>query len=340
MKRTTIHDVAEAAGVSLQTVSRVINNRPDVALETRQRVLETIDTLGYQPSEVARSLATQRTNLLGLVTIDYEDYFYAGVSSGVQGEAHQNGYMLVITSIERDLRLEMGYVQRLRAQRVDGLIIIRDTIMLSEFPAGSGLPDIEMPVVLACMKFPEDKVPFVDIDNQDGARQVGEHFLKYGHHRFAMITAPSKYQVSLERSKGFLAAIESAGITIDPRLVVEGDWHIQGGYQAARQLLSGGHGFTALFVHNDNMAIGAIQALREAGLRVPEDVSVAGFDDLPISAHLDPPLTSVWQPRHELGATLVRLLLDQINQAKKDQPENIHLKPRLIPRATVQISSS
>jgi LacI family transcriptional regulator len=336
MKRVTIHDVAAGAGVSYQTVSRVLNHRPDVADETRQRVNQIIQELGYQPSAIARGLVTQRSHLLGLVTIDYEDYFYSGVCNGVQEEAHAHGYMLIIVSTCRDNSFEIGYIQQLIRHGVDGIVLVRDTIQqsyLASFqPIYSGLP-----LVLACFRHPGEISAVVDIDNEDGGRQVANLFLRNGHYQVAMITAPSHYDVTSKRSGGFLSAYREAGIELDPELIVEGDWHYDGGYRAAKALLSSNKQFTAVFAHNDSMAIGALRVFREAGLRVPEDISLVGYDDLPVSGQLDPPLTSVWQPRHETGAEAVRLLIGQINEKQAGRTGSIQLKPKLVERQTVQM---
>ncbi len=195
MKRITIHDVAAGAGVSYQTVSRVLNHRPDVADDTRQRVTRVIQELGYQPSAIARGLVTQRTHLLGLVTIDYEDYFYAGVCNGVQDEAHAHGYMLMIVSTCRDQTLESGYIQQLLRHGVDGIVLLRDTLLEPEGSQSQPL-DPGLPLVLACFRHPDEQNVMVDIDNEDGGSQVATHFIMNGHRQVAMITAPSYYDVT------------------------------------------------------------------------------------------------------------------------------------------------
>ncbi len=335
MKRITIHDVAAGAGVSYQTVSRVLNHRPDVADDTRQRVTRVIQELGYQPSAIARGLVTQRTHLLGLVTIDYEDYFYAGVCNGVQDEAHAHGYMLMIVSTCRDQTLESGYIQQLLRHGVDGIVLLRDTLLEPEGSESQSL-DPGLPLVLACFRHPDEQNVMVDIDNEDGGSQVATHFILNGHRQVAMITAPSYYDVTQKRTRGFLSVFREAGIDLTPDLIVEGDWHFDGGYRAAQLLLSKNRPFSAVFAHNDSMAIGALRAFREAGYKVPEDISLVGYDDLPVSGQLEPPLTSVWQPRHETGAQAVRLLLAQINEKQAARTGSIQLKPRLVERSTVQ----
>lgn len=334
-KRVTIHDVAETAGVSYQTVSRVLNNRPDVAESTRQRVLQAIDEMGYRPSAVARSLATQRTHLLGLVTIDYEDPFYAGVASGVQNEVQKFGWMLVITSNARNRALEQEYVRRLRERQVEGLVVIRDSFLKPEIDLQEPLEDVDIPLVVVCQSYLSGNFACLDIDNIEGAWQVTRHLLEAGHRQIAMVTAPETYQVTFDRTKGYLKALDEYGVKPDRDLIVEGDWLIEDGYRATRELLRRKRSFTALFCQNDYMAIGAMQVFREAGIRVPEDVSLVGYDDLAISAHLDPPLTTIWQPKLELGAMAVKLVMGQIETGLPADSQVHLLKPRLVIRHSV-----
>ncbi len=332
--RVTIHDVAKRAGVSFQTVSRVMNERPDVALETRMRVLNAIDELGYQPSAVARSLVKKKTNVLGLLTIDFEDYFFAGVCHGVQQEAHRQGYMLMITSTDRRQELESEYFRKLQSQQVDGIIIIRDTLIQADHPCTNDTNDL--PVVVTSFRHEEEQAMMIDMDNIDGGRQVANYLIRQGHREFAVITAPPQYKVTQDRNKGFFDTLVENKLYLDPALVIAGDWHYEGGYQAVQELLPFRHKFTAIFAHNDDMAIGAIRAIHEAGLRVPEDISVVGYDDVPVASHLVRPLTTVWQPRHEMGATIVRMIIQMLNQEQTQLDEPILLQPCLVERATVQ----
>jgi LacI family transcriptional regulator len=307
-------------------------------METRQRVQAAIEMLGYQPNAVARSLVKQRTNVLGLVTIDFEDYFFAGVCHGVQEEARRRGYLLMITNTDRCQELESEYIQRLHSQRVDGIIVVRDTLIQTNLAL---LVDLNgLPVVVTSFRFKDEPAILVDMDNEDGGRQVAEHFINSGHREFAIISAPPQYQVSHDRNKGFLSALSRNGLPHEPAFMAYGDWHYEGGYQAAQTLLPYYPAFTAIFVHNDDMAIGAIRAIHEAGLRVPEDISVIGYDDVPVAAHLEIPLTTVWQPRHEMGAMIVRLMMKMINDEIINPHDKIVLQPHLVSRATVKIRSS
>ncbi len=336
--RVTIHDVADQAGVSFQTVSRVLNHRPDVAMDTRLRVQTAIEELGYQPNAVARSLVNKRTNVLGLVTIDFEDYFFAGVCHGVQEEARRQGYLLMITSTNRSQELEREYIQRLHSQRVDGIIVIRDTLIQMDMAPMMDLNGL--PVVVTSIRLEGEPAILVDMDNEDGGRQVAEHLIKCGHREFAIISSPPQYQVTQDRNKGFLTELLKHGFTVDPAWIMFGDWHYEGGYQAAQKLLPFYPAFSAIFVHNDDMAIGSIRAIHEAGLRVPEDISVIGYDDVPVAAHLEIPLTTVWQPRHEMGAMIVRLIMQMINNEIIYPHDRILLQPHLVSRATVKIRNS
>jgi len=334
-RRITILDVAREAGVSYQTVSRVLNDRPDVAEATRQRVLQAIDDLGYQPSAVARSLATRRTHMVGLVTIDYEDHFYAGVASGIQDEVQKHGWMLVITSNARNRSLEQEYVRQLRERQVEGLVIIRDSFLKPEGDFIDPLAGVDLPLVVVCQSYLSGNFPCLDIDNVHGSWLATRHLLDAGHRQIATITPPSNYQVTRDRLTGFRKALEERGLRPDPALIVESDWFIEGGYRATVTLLARKQPFTAIFCQNDHMAIGSMKALSEAGLRVPEDISLVGYDDIAIAEHMTPPLTTVWQPKRELGAAAVNLVMEEIKSRDLKEPSVIFLKPRLVRRGSV-----
>ncbi len=302
---------------------------------TRQRVLQAIDDLGYQPSAVARSLATQRTHMVGLVTIDYEDHFYAGVASGVQDEVQKHGWMLVITSNARNRGLEQEYVRQLCERQVEGLVVIRDSFLKPSSEFIDPLANVDVPLVVVCQSYLTGNFPCLDIDNIHGAYLATRHLIDAGHRQIATVTPPTGYQVTRDRLTGFMRAHDEAGLQPDSGLVVEGNWFIEGGYSAARELLEKGRSFTAVFCQNDHMAIGAMRVFHEAGLKIPEDVSLVGYDDISIAEHLTPPLTTVWQPKRELGAAAVNLVMERIKTRDLSEPQVTLLQPKLIQRESV-----
>lgn len=336
MKRVTIQDVAAAAGVSRQTVSRVINNRPDVAEETRRRVWQVIEELGYQPSAIARGLVSKRTYTLGLITADFSDYFFTQVIVGAEVEARKQGYFFMLCSTERNLADEPEYLRLLTERQVDGILFARPSTeedsrhIISLIQQG-------VPLVTTAYWLPGEKLTVVDVDNVDGGLQATECLIELGHRKIGMITGPAGWKSVNDRSEGYKLALERAGISFDPSLIEHGDWSYQSGYEAMGRLLAKAPKITALFAQNDRMAIGAIRALREAGHRIPDDVAVVGYDDIPAAAYCHPPLTTIRQPMQQVGEVATRLLIELINDPAAERKE-VLLKTELIRRRTCSSS--
>lgn len=328
----TIAEVARDAGVSSQTVSRVINNRPDVAPETRQRVQQVMNRLGYRPSAIARSLASKHTHTLGLITADFSDYFFTQVIAGAEVEARKRGYFFMLGSTERNPQDEPEYIRLLTERHVEGILFARP----SAEPDHRHLLDLlhdEVPVVTTAYHLPGANLTVVDVDNVDGAQQATHYLLECGRRQIAMITGPATWKSVNDRTQGFQLALEGAGITFDPALVAEGDWSYQSGYRAMQALLDRGPAFSALFAQNDQMAIAGIRALREAGRRVPQDVAVVGYDDIPVAEYCDPPLTTVRQPMREVGEVATQLLIQAVEEPGTVQGE-VLLKAELMRRCS------
>lgn len=332
MRKTTIRDVAAIAGVSYQTVSRVINNKPDVAEETRCRVWQVIEELGYQPSAIARGLVSKRTYTLGLINADFDDPFYVGVTIGAEAVARERGYFFMISSTERNPDGEPVYLQLLTEREVDGILFVRPSTEQDSrhivFLLHQGIP-----LVTTAYHVPGARLTVVDVDNVDGGIKATRHLIDIGHHRIGMITGPLGWESVKNRTQGYRLALEQAGIPYDESLIEHGDWSYASGYEAMKRLLEGGTRFTALFVQNDRMAIGAIQALREAGRRVPDDVAIVGYDDNPVAAYCCPPLTTIRQPTREVGVVATRRLLELIENPDAERQE-ILLPVELVRRAS------
>jgi DNA-binding LacI/PurR family transcriptional regulator len=322
-RRATIRDVARRAGVSHQTVSRVINDNPNVAEATRDRVLATIRELGYVPSPMARGLISNQTHSIGVVADDISDLFFARVVAGAEMEARRRGYYLMIGSVEPDDD-QRGYLRLLLERRVEGLILARPSVPLSSddlLPAKTaGVPIVSV----ASAELPG--FALVDVDNVQGGYDATRHLLDLGHRAIATLVGPREFPSSAARFEGYRHALAEAGVAEDPALAEHAvDWGLESGRKAAARLLERGAHFTALFAHSDLIALGAIRQLREAGRRVPEDISVVGYDDLPTAAYVDPPLTTVHQPMGEVGAVAAALVLDQL--AGRDGAAGTHLLP-------------
>ena len=331
-KKVTIRDVAAAAGVSHQTVSRVINDRPDVADETRRRVWQLIEELGYQPSAIARGLASKRTYTLGLITADFSDYFFTQVIVGAEVEARKRGYFFMLCSTERNLADEPEYLKLLTERQVDGILFARPSTEDDSRHIVS-LIQQGVPLVTTAYWLSGEKLTVVDVDNVDGGLQATECLIELGHRKIGMITGPGGWKSVNDRTEGYRFALERAGIPFDGSLIEHGDWSYEGGYEAMGRLLAKTPKVTALFAQNDQMAVGAMRALHEAGRKIPDDVAIIGYDDVPAAAYSHPPLTTIRQPMQQVGEVATRLLIELINDPDAERKE-VLLKTELIRRQT------
>ena len=332
-RHVTIEQVAEKAGVSIQTVSRVLNNRPDVSAETRQRVQQIMRNLNYQPYAIARGLATKRTYTLGLISSDFSDYWFAQVAMGAEAEAHKYGYFFMLGSSENNSQDEPKYLRLLTEHHVEGILFIRANRPISldhlrELQKGG------TPVVTTGFYLTDSELSFVEVDNLDGGRKATQHLIGLGHTQIAMITGPSDLNSVINRTEGYLQALQSAGIASNPNLIVRAhNWWHRSGYQAMKELLDKNLPFTAVFAHNDRLAKGAISALSEAGLKVPQDVSIIGYDDIPEAEFDNPPLTTIRQPMQEVGKAAANLLINLIEDPNAT-PQQILFNTELISRSS------
>jgi DNA-binding LacI/PurR family transcriptional regulator len=334
-RRATIRDVAAHAGVSHQTVSRVINGNPNVAEPTRERVAASIRELGYVPSPMARGLISNRTHSLGVVADDISDQFFARMVAGAEAEARRRGYYLMIGSVEPDDD-ERGYLRLMLERRVEGLILARPSAPLSSTVL-EPVRDAGVPVVLVSIDSSGVPGIVVDVDNRQGGYDATRHLIEWGHRRIATIVGPRDWPSAAARLEGYRDALREAGLAEDPTLVEYApDWGPESGRAAAARLLDRGVRFTALFAHSDLTALGAIRQLRLSGLGVPQDVSIVGFDDLPVAAFVDPPLTTVHQPMEEVGALAASLMLGQLLDGAAPAQERRLLPTSLVVRQSVR----
>lgn len=331
-KKITIRDVAAAAGVSHQTVSRVINDRPDVAKETRQRVWQVIEKLGYQPSAIARSLVSQRSYTLGLITADFTDYFFTQVIVGAEIEARKHDYFFMLCSTERNPDDEPEYLRLLTERQVDGILFARPSTEQDSHHIVSLLRQ-GVPLVTTVYQVPGEKLTVVDVDNVDGGLQATQCLIAGGHRRVGMIGGPPGWKSVKDRTQGYRLALEQADLGLDESLIEHGDWSYESGYGAMQRLLETGSHFSALFAHNDRMAIGAIRALQEAGHMIPDDVAIVGYDDIPVAAYCHPPLTTIRQPMQQVGKVATRILIDLIDHPDAER-EKVLLKTELVRRGS------
>jgi LacI family transcriptional regulator len=331
-KRITRDDVARQAGVSSATVSYVINNaaRP-VSAETRKKVLQAIEELGYRPDGVARNLRRQRTSTLGLIVPDTFNPYFAEVAQGVEIVAFERGYVVILCHSNYDLDKEIQYVDVLSSERAAGVIWIPAT---SSFLPGEHLQAYHIPFVILDRVVGRENILSVVADNFYGGYLATQHLLSLGHQRICCITRPVGLDHSNARLRGYTTALTDHGYSLDECSLVVGGYRFEDGRQAALKILSTPERPTAIFAYNDLMAIGALRASRELGLRVPEDLSVVGFDDIPAAAFTFPPLTSVRQPKLAMGKRAVELLFAAINGENDPFQTQIKLEVELVVRAS------
>ncbi|PFG44617.1 LacI family transcriptional regulator [Isoptericola jiangsuensis] len=327
--RVTISDVARVAGVSVATVSKVVNNRYGVAPATAERVLGVVAELGYESSLVARSLRRQSTNVVGVLVAEFEPYsteLLKGISSAVSG----TGYELLAYSGGSDGGTVAGWerrsLSRLAGTLIDAAIVVTPTMVLSE---ANGIP-----VVAIDPHTGPEGTHTVDSDNTTGAREAVEHLIALGHRRIAHLGGRTDLESARLRELGYRQALDNAGIGVDPTLVRVGGYRPDTADTPARELLSrrDGERPTAVFAANDQSAIHVMEVAAELGLRVPEDLSVVGFDNVPESATVTPPLTTVAQPLHRMGAEALRMLLDVLEGAPREQ--HLRLPTSLVVRSS------
>jgi len=324
--RPTNKGVAAQAGVSLQTVSRVINHKSEISPETRARVLGVIDELGYRPSAVAQSMVAGRTRMVGCISPKLIDYTFACIVESAQ--AKPVAWVISSSPVAPPPRPMWGPSwRRCSAARWDGLLIVNPYADGSYryFP-----PMLKrgMAVVYLANSPHGEPISSVRCDDRDGGYQATRCLIGQGHTAIATIVGPKNEECTFDRLEGYRQALFEPGLPVDTRLAAYGDYSATSGYRATRQLLEAGPPFSALYAQNDQMAVGALRALREADLQVPRDVSVIGFDDIPLASYSDPPLTTFRQPMEESGKRAACLLIQPIQNPKRE-PEQV-----FIPRPT------
>jgi len=320
-------DVGRLAGVSHQTVSRVINGSPHVRPETRKRVLAAMEELGYRPNSVARALVTGRSQTLGVVSFDTTLYGPASTLFGIEQAAHEAGYFIIVASLKALNRSSVTEaVERLRRQGVDGILVIAP-----HEEAGDALLHTHADVPLVAVEAgPEDGVPVVAVDQVAGAVGATGHLLELGHQTVWHISGPPSFIEAGKRLEGWRTTLRRAGADVPEPLV--GDWSPRAGYELGRRL-SHDPAVTAVFVANDQMALGLLRAMHEAGREVPGELSVVGFDDIPEASYFLPPLTTVRQDFSEMGTRSLRLLLRTIETGESPSSGTL-VPPELIIRAS------
>lgn len=313
----SIKDIARAAGVSPSTVSRALNDHPRISDETKERIRRLSEEMGYTPSLLARGLVTQDTATIGVVITSASDPFLAHLVTSIEEVAQEQGYTVLLSSSYLDPDRELEMVSSFHGRRSRGIIVIGSQIDAGYLQLRNRFP---LPIVLTnCRTYPYS----VSTDNLTGARRAVEHLVQLGHRRVAYVANRRSHRSNLDRMTGYQQVLAANEIAVEEDQIIEGDGTLQGGFQAARNLTAQNQLPTALFCFNDMTAIGALNAFRQAGIRVTEDISVVGFDDVEFATHCYPPLTTVRQPTDRMGQRLMHMLLALIQGQEDVGPETL-----------------
>jgi LacI family repressor for deo operon, udp, cdd, tsx, nupC, and nupG len=325
--------VARLAEVSTATVSRALATPQRVSAEARARVLDAIAKTGYVPNPAARSLRSQKTFMVLVVLPDLANTFFSKILRGIEETLFEAGYGMIISDLDGSPGKEAHFAAFTAAGRVDGAILLNGHLFGQSRDGKGVAAKLSIPLVALCEAIPGADIPQIEIDNRDAARRMTQHLASLGHKRIAYVSGPAGNVLERERFQGYRDGLRSAGLAFDPELVFPGDFTLEAGVKAGQGLVSRNGRPTAVFCTSDEMAIGVVRALRSAGLRVPEDISVAGFDDIEFAAAALPALTTIHQPRRELGQTAATVLMDLLQG--RPTLKRIRLKTELVIRDSV-----
>ncbi|MBP3949792.1 catabolite control protein A [Bacillus suaedae] len=323
---TTIYDVAREAGVSMATVSRVVNGNPNVKPTTRKKVLEAIERLGYRPNAVARGLASKKTTTVGVIIPDISNIFFAELARGIEDIATMYKYNMILCNSDQNKEKEIHLINTLLEKQVDGIVFMGGQITEDHVTEFKRSP---VPVVLAATFDKENEIPSVNIDYKQAAYDAISHFIEKGHKQIGMVSGTLDDPINgYQKFSGYRQAIEDAGLTFDENLVAIGDYTYDSGIEAMNTLLEAKIKPTAVFAATDEMALGVIHATQDQGLSVPDDIEVLGFDNTRLSTMVRPTLTTVVQPIYDIGAVSMRLLTKYMN--KEEVSDHIVVLPHRI----------
>lgn len=338
MKAPTIYDVAKEAGVSIATVSNAINGKGKISKQRREQIFRIMERLQYQPSVIASALTGKKTFTLGLLIPDISNPFFAEIARAIEDQAHQQGYSVIICSTDNNDERVERYITLLEQKSVDGIII------------GTGIGNMDIitqlqsrstPIAMIAREASSVAVDTVVADDFVGGMMAAQHLAQLGHRRLAVLSENLKVSSSRERIRGFKQGLADAGLAFEESDVVICEYKIDEGKRGASELLrrGGEERPTAIFCCNDQLAIGALQAAKESGVRVPEELSIVGFDNTILATVTDPPLTTVAQPMEQMGKLAFNLVIESLNN-KDSVKQRIVLRPELVVRRSTSSSTS
>ncbi|UCZ52850.1 LacI family transcriptional regulator [Bacillus shivajii] len=326
----TIKDIAKRANVSITTVSRVINNQDGIGSDTRRKILEIIEEVGYRPNSIARSMVTKQTKTIGLIIPDVRNPFFPELVRGVEDIVNQSNYSVFLYNTDGNESKELESLRLIKEKKVDGIVY-----MCTYGKANRKFQDVvsqsDIPVVLLDRGLDNKMFHGVYVNNEKAGYIATKHLIDLHHNKIGCITGPDHIMNSKERLNGYLKALTESEIKVDKNLIVPGDYQMEGGYIAAKELLVQ-EKVTAIFALNDLMAFGVYQAATELGVRIPDDLSVVGFDNLKYNKLLNPKLTTIDQLAYQMGEVAAKMLLRQINKGRDIVQHSIYLEPELIVR--------
>lgn len=328
MVNPTINDVARVANTSKSTVSRFLNGYT-VKKETEEALKLAIQSLNYHPNVNARRLVKNHTQSIGIVVDDIANNFYSGIYRGIEKVANLHGYQCTYYSRTSNYQGEYGFMDLAQERQVDGLILISFLKRSNELL--KRIEELMTPVVLIGDTNSNEQIFSVDVDNELGIREVVRYLHRLGHKKIGYITGPDEFSATYWRRKGYEGALKDLGLEQNPSWLIASDWSESGGYKAMKELLNMNE-ITAVIASNDEMAIGALLCANELGYRVPTDISIVGFDDIPVAKWVYPPLTSVNQPFVEMGEKAAMGLIERLSDEKEIQGNRVLIKPNLVVR--------
>jgi LacI family transcriptional regulator len=325
----TLKEIARISGFSINTVSRALNNKDEVKADTREKILAVANKLGYIPNRLARGLRSNKTQTIGVIVADIANPFFAAVVKGVEKAARQRHYSIILTDSDETYEKEEESIQIMLNEQVDGLLISpvqtkKETII--------GLKESGFPFVLLGRHFDDLETDYVVTDDVQGGFLATEHLIKQRHSRIALINGPLHVSSAKERFQGYKKALGRYGIELESSLISSGAITTEDGYKVAKSLLKQENPPTAVFAYSDFVAFGVMTAIRENGLRIPEDISIVGYDDVEFSSSLEVPLTTVRISKMELGRKAVKVLNERINNGAAEKTRGVKLVVELMIR--------
>jgi LacI family transcriptional regulator len=327
----TIKDVAKALGISYSSVSRALNNKPGVSNETRKRVIAQANKMGYQPNDMARGLVRKQSNTIGVIIPDIANSFFGEVTEGIIDTANENGYTIFLCISNWDVEIEKKYLKTLQEKQVDGIILKT----CKDYKEYKYKDEINVPYIILEGRFINDS-SLVEVDNKKGAYIGTKYLLDQGYKSIAFAGGKKDSYTNMQRVKGYISALDEYGIKVDKELILYSEFSAKAGYNAAKQLLNNNKKIDAIFAGNDVMALGVLDYASTNGYNVPEELGVMGFDDIFYAELPQIQLTTIHQPKYDLGKYALQILLEEIHQGENRTHKRIILEPKLVIRNTTR----